>query len=40
MHETPASASLWSDGRRTYVLLFNGNDRQMRAYMAEMGIDT
>jgi hypothetical protein len=34
------SASLCSDGRRTYVLLFNGSDREMRAYMAKMGIDT
>ena len=35
-----ARASLWSDGRRTYVLRFNGSDREMRAYMATMGIDT
>jgi len=40
MHEKSSSASLWSDGRRTYVLLFDGNDREMRAYMATMGIDT
>jgi hypothetical protein len=40
MDETSGSASLWSDGRRTYVLLFNGSDREMRAYMAKMGIDT
>jgi hypothetical protein len=40
MHETSGSASLSSDGRRTYVLLFNGSDREMRAYMAKMGIDT
>jgi hypothetical protein len=40
MHETSGSASLWSDGRRTYVLLFNGGDREMGVYMATMGIDT
>jgi hypothetical protein len=40
MHETSGSASLWSDGRRTNVLLFNGSDREMRAYMTKMGIDT
>jgi hypothetical protein len=40
MHETSGSASLWSDGRRTYVLLFSASDREMRAYMAKMGIDT
>jgi hypothetical protein len=40
MHEMSSSASLWSDGRRTYVLLFNGSDREMRACMAKMGIDT
>jgi hypothetical protein len=40
MRETSGSASLWSDGRRTYALLFNGSDRGMRAYMAKMGIDT
>ncbi|MGC1781037.1 MAG: hypothetical protein WA708_00795 [Acidobacteriaceae bacterium] len=39
MHETSGSASLWSDGRRTYVLLFNGSDQEMQAYMAKMGID-
>jgi hypothetical protein len=39
-HETSGSASLWSDGRQTYVPLFNGSDREMRAYMAKMGIDT
>ena len=27
-------------GRATCVLLFNGNDREMRAYMAKMGIET
>jgi hypothetical protein len=40
MRETSGSASLWSDGRRTYVLPFNGNDREMRAYTAKMGIET
>jgi hypothetical protein len=40
MHETSGSASLWSDGWRTYVLPLNGSDREMRAYMAKMGIDT
>jgi hypothetical protein len=39
MHETSGSASLWSDGRRTYVLLFNGSDQEMQAYMVKMGID-
>jgi anti-sigma factor RsiW len=40
MHETSGSASLWSDGRRTYVLLFKGSDQEMQAYMAKMGINT
>lgn len=40
MHEESGSASLWSDGRRTYVLLFDGNDQQMRAYMTKMGINS
>jgi hypothetical protein len=40
MHETSGSASLWSDGSRTYVLLFIGSDQEMRAYIAKMGIDT
>jgi hypothetical protein len=39
MHEKSGSASLWSDGRRTYVLLFDGNDQEMRAYMTKMGIN-
>ncbi|HTU49362.1 MAG TPA: hypothetical protein VMF56_02145 [Acidobacteriaceae bacterium] len=38
MHENSGTASLWSDGRRTYVLLFNGSDQEMEAYMAKMGI--
>ena len=37
MHETSGSASLWSDGRWTYVLLFNGSDREMRALHSEDG---
>jgi hypothetical protein len=40
MHETSGSPSLWSDGRRTNVLVFNGSDREMRVYMAKMGIGT
>ena len=39
-HGTSGSTSVWSDGRRTYVLLFNGSDREMRACIAKMGIDT
>jgi hypothetical protein len=37
--ETSGDAGLWSDGRRTYVVLFNDSDREMRAYMAKLGID-
>lgn len=40
MHGKSGSASLWSDGSRTYVLLFDGNDQEMHAYMTEMGINT
>jgi hypothetical protein len=40
MHQKSGSASLWSDGSRTYVLLFDGNDQEMRAYMTKMGINT
>lgn len=40
MHPNSGSASLWSDGRRTYVLLFDGNDQEMHAYMTEMGINS
>jgi hypothetical protein len=40
LHETSGSASLWSDGSRTYVLLFDGSDQEMHAYMATMGIKT
>jgi anti-sigma factor RsiW len=39
MREKSGSASLWSDGRRTYVLLFDGSDEEMHAYMTKMGIN-
>jgi hypothetical protein len=38
--ETEGSHSRWSDGRRTYVLLFQGSEQDMQAYMARMGIVT
>jgi anti-sigma factor RsiW len=38
MHEGSSSSSLWSDGRRSYVLLFNGTDQELHAYMTKMGI--
>jgi hypothetical protein len=38
LHEGFGSASLWSDGRSSYVLLFNGTDRELHAYMTRMGI--
>ena len=38
--EKSGSASLWSDGRRTYVLLFEGSVQEMHAYMTKMGIST
>jgi anti-sigma factor RsiW len=38
MHEGSGSASLWSDGRRSYVLLFNGTEKELHAYMTKMGI--
>lgn len=38
MHEGSGNASLWSDGRRSYVLLFNGTDQELHAYMTKMGI--
>jgi anti-sigma factor RsiW len=38
MREATGSASLWSDGSRSYVLLFNGNDQELHAYMTKMGI--
>jgi hypothetical protein len=39
-HETAGSDSRWSDGRRTYVLLFHGSEQDMHAYMSRMGIVT
>jgi hypothetical protein len=39
-HETAGSDSRWSDGRRTYVLLFQGSEQDMQAYMTRMGIIT
>ena len=39
-HETAGSDSRWSDGRRTYVLLFQGSEQDMHAYMTQMGIVT
>ena len=38
--ETAGSDSRWSDGRRTYVLLFQGSEQDMRVYMTQMGIVT
>ena len=38
--ETAGSDSRWSDGRRTYVLLFQGSEQDMHAYMTQMGIAT
>jgi hypothetical protein len=38
MQEGSGSSSLWSDGRRSYVLLFNGTDQELHAYMTKMGI--
>ena len=38
--ETEGSHSRWSDGRRTYVLLFQGSEQDMRDYMTRMGIVT
>jgi hypothetical protein len=40
MHEKSGSASVWSDGRQSYVLLFNGNEQELHAYMTQMGIYT
>jgi len=37
-HETTGSDSRWSDGQRTYVLLFQGSEQDMHAYMTRMGI--
>jgi hypothetical protein len=39
-HETAGSHSRWSHGRRTYVLLFQGSEEDMQAYMTQMGIVT
>jgi hypothetical protein len=39
-HETAGSDSRWSDGRRTFVLLFHGSEQDMHAYMSRMGIVT
>jgi len=38
MQEGSGSASLWSDGSRSYVLLFNGSEQELHAYMTRMGI--
>ena len=38
MHEGSGSASLWSHGRHSYVLLFNGTDQELHAYVTKMGI--
>ena len=38
MHGGSGSASLWSDGRRSYVLLFNGTGQELHDYMTRMGI--
>jgi hypothetical protein len=39
-HETAGSDSRWSDGQRTYVLLFQGSEQDMQAYMTRMSIVT
>jgi hypothetical protein len=39
MQVKSGSACLWSEERRTYVLLFDGSDQEMRAYMTKMGIN-
>jgi hypothetical protein len=38
MQAESGSASLWSDGQRTYVLLYEGTVREMHDYMTQMGI--
>ena len=38
MAEDSGNASLWSDGHRTYVLLFRGSRGEMQGYMQRMGI--
>ncbi len=40
MPEKSGSASVWSDGRRTYVLLYEGDLQEMHAFMVKMGITT
>ena len=40
MPEKTGSAALWSDQKKTYVLLFDGNLQEMHAYMEKMGIST
>ena len=40
MRETSDNVSFRSHARLTYVLLFTGSDREMRAYTGKMGIDT
>jgi len=39
-HETAGSDSRWSGGQRTYVLLFQGSEQDMQAYMTRMSIVT
>jgi hypothetical protein len=39
MHEKMGSAALWSDQKRTYVLLFDGSMQEMHVYMDRMGIE-
>jgi len=39
-HDQEGSNTRWSDGRRTYVLLFRGTEQEMHAYMSRMGITT
>jgi hypothetical protein len=38
LHLDSGSASLWSDGQRTYVLLYEGTINEMHSYMTQMGI--
>ena len=38
MHEETGNAAVWSDEKRTYVLLFDGSMQEMHAYMGRMGI--
>ena len=40
IRENSGSASLWSDGKHSYLLLFKGDVQEMRAYMEKMGIST